>query len=196
MNLPLPPRVVPAICLACALGVGGVAGLAAADVPRLKAKVGSPVVTEFMGGCSLTCAFPWAADVAGGQDRLSMLNDARADTAWTGAKVGDRLTFRFPADLPRDLDGTPFFGVDIANGVANPLADFKKYGRVKELLLSHNGRPAFTIRLSNTWRWQRVTFDDIFLNVGDTLELEIVAVYPGEAGRGAALTEIVLQGAH
>ncbi len=178
--------------VAVSLGVG----LQAGGIPSLKARVGSPVLQEMMGGCSLTCSFPWKAESGEAQRQIAGLNDSRADTAWMGAKVGDTLTFRFPADLPRDLDGTPFYGVDVINGVIDPLADFKTYGRVKELILSHNGRPVLEIRLADRSRWQRVEFDDIYLNVGDTLSLEIASIYPGEAPNDAAITEIVLQGAH
>lgn len=181
---------------ACAALCLLVVGVRAGEVPRLKARVGSPVVQELMGGCSLTCSFPWDASAGADNRQLATLNDARADTAWTSAKIGDKLTFRFPADLPRVLNGTPFYGIDVVNGAIDPLAHFKAFGRVKELLLSHNGRALLTIRLADTYRWQRVEFDDIYLDVGDTLSLEILAIYPGKTMPTAAITEIVLQGAH
>jgi hypothetical protein len=160
----------------------------------LKARPGPPVLQELMGGCSLTCSFPWDARTGGGQSSvLTALNDSDAGTAWTAARSGDRLVFQFPKDLPRELNGTPVYGIDVANGSPGNFADF---GRVKTLRLSHNGKPLYLIHLADSRRWQKVEFDDVYLNVGDTLSLEIVDIYPGKESPGAALTEIVLQGAH
>ena len=171
------------------------AGVAVGGEPlSLKAKPGPPVLQELMGGCSLTCSFPWTARSEEGENAgLTALNDADALTAWTTARVGDRLVFQFPKNLPRELNGTPFYGVDVANGSRENFAGF---GRVKTLLLSHNGKPLYLIQLADSRRWQKVEFGDIFLNIGDTLALEIVEIYPGTKSTGAALTEIVLQGAH
>ena len=169
----------------------------AEDIPELKAKMGPPVIDELMGGCSLTCAFPWDA-IPGdsGSSKISALNDSSSLTAWTSARVGDRLVFKFPANLPRSLNGTPFYGVDIANGRIHPESGFKDLGRVKRIRLFHNGQPLYTIQLADTRRWQKTSFPDVYLNIGDTLSLEIMEVYPGKTGSTAAITEIVLQGAH
>lgn len=171
--------------------------LQAGDIPILKARVGMPVVQELMGGCSLTCSFPWSAtDEAVSSSKISALNDNDAQTAWMEAKVGEKLLFKFPANLPRELNGTPFYGIDIANGRLYPERDFKDIGRVKTIRLFHNGKPLYTVELADTRRWQHAEFDDVYLNVGDALTIEIVALYPGKAMDAAALTEIVLQGAH
>jgi hypothetical protein len=175
--------------IACLLSATGLV-----DASVLQAKTGPPVVQELMGGCSLTCSFPWNAEAS--KEKLAALNDSEAATAWTGARVGDALVFRFPKDLPRELNGTPFYGIDVANGRQRPAEEFTEYGRIKAFRLSHNGKPVHTIRLADTRRWQQVEFDDIFLNVGDTIALEILEVYPGKKFPTAALTEIVLQGAH
>jgi hypothetical protein len=170
---------------------------AAEDIPQLKAKMGLPVIDELMGGCSLTCAFPW--DVVpddSGSSKIPALNDSNSLTAWTSARVGDRLVFKFSANLPRELNGTPFYGVDIANGRIHPESSFRDLGRVKRIRLFHNGRPLYTIQLADTRRWQKTSFPDVYLNIGDTLSLEIMEVYLGKTGSTAAITEIVLQGAH
>ncbi len=167
-------------------------GLAVAS--DIRASPGPPVVQELMGGCSLTCSFPWNAEAS--NEKLAALNDSEAGTAWTGARVGDMLVFQFPKDLPRELNGTPFYGIDLANGRQRPAAAFAEYGRIKSLRLSHNGKPVHTIHWDDTRRWQQAEFDDIFLNVGDTLSLEILEIYPGTKFPTAAITEIVLQGAH
>jgi hypothetical protein len=172
------------------------ASLHAQTPPTLKAVTGLPVLQELMGGCSLTCAFPWDAASASSTRKIGALNDSDALTAWTDAHVGDKLVFKFPANLPRELNGTPFYGIDIANGRLHPEGGFTDFGRIKEFQIRHNGRVLFNIRLADTRRWQRVEFEDIYLNVGDTLTLEILQVYPGKTQPTAGITEIVLQGAH
>jgi hypothetical protein len=134
----------------------------AEDIPELKTKMGPPVIDELMGGCSLTCAFPWDA-IPGdsGSSKISALNDSSSLTAWTSARVGDRLVFKFPANLPRELNGTPFYGVDIANGRIRPESGFKDLGRVKTIRLFHNNQPLYTIQLADTRRWQKASFPDV-----------------------------------
>jgi hypothetical protein len=52
------------------------------------------------------------------------------------------------------------------------------------------------IHLADTRRWQHVTFPDVALNIGDTLAVEVLDIYAGRTESTAAITEIVLQGAH
>lgn len=172
--------------------------LHAGEVVQLKAKVGRPVVQELMGGCSLTCAFRWDAVAAGSisKGKIAALNDADSLTAWMNAHRGDTLVFKFPSNLPRELNGTPFYGIDIANGCLHPESGFKEFGRLKTIRLSHNNRPLYVIHLADTRRWQHVTFPDVYLNIGDSLAIEVLGIYPGEKEQTAAITEIVLQGAH
>ena len=172
--------------------------LGADEIPQIKATVGLPVIQELMGGCSLTCAFPWNAVVgdSSAADKIADLNDGDASTAWTGAQSGDKLVFKFPANLPQELNGTPLYGIDIVNGRLDPESGFKNFGRIKALRLFHNNRPLYTILLADSRRWQQVTFPDVYLNIGDTLALEILETYPGKMAPTAAITEIVLQGAH
>jgi hypothetical protein len=67
----------------------------AEDIPQLKAKMGSPVIDELIGGCSLTCAFPWDA-MASDLDtsKISALNDSSSLTAWTSARMGRQTGFQ------------------------------------------------------------------------------------------------------
>jgi hypothetical protein len=106
------------------------------------------------------------------------------------------LIFKFPSNLPRELNGTPFYGVDIANGRLHPESGFKEFGRIKTIRLCHNNQPQCTIHLADTRRWQHVAFPDVYLNLGDTLAIEVLDTYPGKKEQTAAITEIVLQGAH
>lgn len=169
-----------------------------AEEAQLTARIGKPVVQELMGGCSLTCAFPWqaVATPSNSAGSVAALNDTNSSTAWTNARMGDLLVFKFPPDLPRELNGTPFYGIDIANGCLHPESAFKDFGRVKTIRLLHNGHALYVIRLADTRRWQHVTFPDIYLNTGDTLAIEVLETYPGGKEPTAAISEIVLQGAH
>jgi hypothetical protein len=45
-------------------------------------------------------------------------------------------------------------------------------------------------------RWQRFAFPDIVMHSDDSMSFEILEVYPGGNGSGAAISEMVLQGAH
>jgi hypothetical protein len=172
--------------------------LHAGEGVQLKMKVGPPVIQELMGGCSLTCAFPWDAVAEGSisNSKITALNDADSLTAWMNAHIGDTLIFKFSSNLRRELNRTPFYGIDIANGCLYPESGFKEFGRLKTIRLSHNNRPLYVIHLADTRRWQHVTFPDVYLNIGDSLAIEILVIYPGERERTAAITEIVLQGGH
>ena len=182
------------------------AALLAQNLPSLQAKTGMPVLQELMGGCSLKCAFPWevyvvssgaANDKAG--HPVYTTNDDDATTAWvdeSATSVGTKLIFRFPKKLPKELEQTPFYGFDIANGLTKSESLWKSYARVKRAKLSYNGKPLYFIDFPDTRRWQQVSFDDIMIRHGDSMTLEIVEIYPGTKSQHVAITEIVLQGAH
>jgi len=173
--------------------------LAAADPQLIQAVVGHPVVQELMGGCSLRCAFPWeTAAILPGKPPVPVytLDDNDADTAWTDGVVGAKLTFQFPKKLPRELNDTPFYGFDIADGNIKSDSTFKEWGRVKKVRLFYNGRAFADIAFADTRRWQEVSFDDIMARQGDTFSMEILEVYPGSKYPTAAITELILQGAH
>jgi hypothetical protein len=55
---------------------------------------------------------------------------------------------------------------------------------------------SFYVVFGDTYRWQHVNFADIMVNQGDNMILEILDVYAGTKSPNAALTEIILQGAH
>ena len=173
--------------------------LAAADPQLIQAVVGHPVVQELMGGCSLRCAFPWeTAAILPGKPPVPVytLDDNDADTAWTDAVVGAKLTFQFPKKLPKELNDTPFYGFDIADGNIKSDSIFKQYGRVKKVRLFYNGRAFADVALADTRRWQEVSFDDIMARQGDIFSMEVLEVYPGAKYPTAAITELILQGAH
>ncbi len=177
----------------------GLPRLAAADPPLIQAVVSHPVVPELMGGCSLRCAFPWQtfATLPGqASTPVYTLDDNDKDTAWTGAVVGAKLSFVFPKKLPKELNDTPFYGFDMANGNLQTDSLFKEYGRVKKVRLFYNGRAFADVALADSRRWQEVSFDDIMARQGDVFSMQILEVYPGVKYPTAAITELILQGAH
>jgi hypothetical protein len=185
-------RLLMALCLALPC-------LAWAGPDLIQAQVGHPVVPELMGGCSLRCAFPWATfAMAPGKPQTPVytLDDNDKDTAWTDAVVGSKLFFQFPKKLPKELNDTPFYGFDFANGNIKNDELFKAYGRVKKMRLFYNGKPFADVALADTKRWQEVTFDDIMARQGDVFSVQILEIYPGAKFPAAAITEFILQGAH
>ena len=177
---------------------------ALADPPLIKAKVEEPAVQELMGGCSLKCAFGWSVELQGvpGQKPapIKVMNDDNAESAWMAPKgasgVGVKFKFVFPKKLNADLEGTPLYGLDFINGVWKTEEQWKAHGRVKKARLSYNDKVFRDLLFSDSRRWQRVSFPDIFVRSGDSMTFEILEIYPGEKGEGAAISEIVLQGAH
>jgi hypothetical protein len=175
--------------------------LPAQSLPTIKAVVGQPVLQKLMGGCSMRCAFPWttSALVTGKSPQIVYtLDDSDASTAWIDPNptIGTKLQFQFPAKLPAELNGTPFYGFDLASGVIRPLEAFKNYARIKKAKLFYNGKALYYVVFGDTYRWQHVNFEDIMANQGDSMILEILEVYPGTKSPNAAVTEIILQGAH
>jgi hypothetical protein len=167
----------------------------------LKAKVEEPVLQELMGGCSMRCAFPWTVEVAeNGKAKVTkVLNDEKADTAWTasaGNGIGVKFRLAFPKRLPGEMEGeVPFYGLDLVNGIWRSEELWRQHGRVKRARLFYNERHLGDVTFADSRRWQRVIFDDVMVRSGDVLTLEVLEVYPGDAG-GLAISEIVLQGAH
>jgi hypothetical protein len=177
----------------------------AANPAVIKARTEEPVVQELMGGCSLRCAFVWKVEVqpSGGQKFVpaAILNDESADTAWKASEgssgVGTKFKLVFPKKLHPDLEGTmPVYGLDLINGDWKTEEQWKARGRVKRVRLFYNDKPFRDLIFADSRRWQRLIFPDVMVRSGDSMTLEILEIYPGDKGDGAAITEIVLQGAH
>ena len=67
---------------------------------------------------------------------------------------------------------------------------------MKRVRLYYNGKAFCDVAFADSRRWQRLSFPDILVHSGDSMTMEILEIYPGENGAGAAITELVLQGAH
>ncbi len=188
----MPRRLILLFCLA-------LPRLASADPMLIQAVVSHPVVPELMGGCSLKCAFPWTTSaVLPGKSPVPVytLDDNDKDTSWNDGVIGAKLTFEFPKKLPKELNDTPFYGFDIADGNIKTDSSFTEYGRVKKIRLFYNGHAFADVALADTRRWQEVSFDDIMAREGDIFSIQILEVYPGSRYPTAAITELILQGAH
>jgi hypothetical protein len=179
--------------------------LIAGDLQTIKPEIGPPVIQELMGGCSLRCAFPWTVEIprAKGSGKKAIdyaTNDSDASTAWVddnpAGSIGTKLIFRFPTKLPKELQETPFYGIDVVNGFIKTEELWKQYARIKKARISYNGRPLFDLVFKDTGRWQKFNFDDLMIKSGDEMTLEILEIYPCAQDQHAAVTEIVLQGAH
>jgi hypothetical protein len=132
--------------------------------------------------------------------KTKVLNDDNAETAWTAPEgtsgVGVKFKFIFPKKLIPELEATPLYGLDFINGYWKTEELWKEHGRVKKARLYYNGKPFRDLAFADSRRWERVSFPDIEVHSGDSMTFEILEIYPGEKGEGAAISEIVLQGAH
>jgi hypothetical protein len=168
------------------------------NLPVLHAKVTHTVLQDFMGGCSLRCAFFW--ETLGGRPAKPApeLCDDDAMTGWMAPQDwrNSTITFRLPKNLPPECRDTPFYGLSFANGMIATLKDFHAHARVKTMTLSVNDKPVALLRLSDTWKWQDFHFETIRLNQGDIIALSIGEIYPGKDPEPPVITEIVLQGGH
>jgi len=132
--------------------------------------------------------------------KTKVLNDDSAETAWTApdgtSGVGVKFKFVFPKKLIPELEGTPLYGLDLINGNWKTEELWKANGRVKKARLYYNDKPFRDLTFADSRRWERISFPDIEVHSGDSMTFEILEIYPGEKGVGAAISEIVLQGAH
>lgn len=174
----------------------------AEELPILKATVGTPVVPELMGGCSMKCAFPWTVEARPAQAAKSApvttLNDNQPSPPWTNAHaIGTKITFFFPTKLPSVMeDNVPFYGFDVINGDWTNEETWKNAARVKKARFWYNGKALYTVLFADTRHWQHFSFDDIMVHSGDRMTLEILEIYPGAKAGPLAISEVVLQGAH
>ena len=176
-----------------------------ADPPTAKAKVEEPVLQELMERMLAEGGAPFLGgvelQVPGAKPAtLKVLNDDNAESAWSAADgttgVGVRFKFLFPKKLPAELQETPLYGLDFINGDWKSEELWKAHGRVKKARLYYNDKPFRDVRFAGQPALAAPVLPDILVRSGDSMTFEILEVYPGEKGSGAAISEIVLQGAH
>ena len=171
-----------------------------AGPPVIKARVEEPVLEELMGGCSLRCSIAWhveaSIDGTAKGAKIKALTDEKATQAWVApAGPTPRLRIALPAKLIPELEESPVYGIDLINGHWATEELWKHHARVKRLRIWYNDKPFRDVTISDSRRWQRITFPDIYIRSGDRLMVEILETYPG-TGAPLAISELVLQGAH
>lgn len=160
----------------------------------------------FGAGCSLACGIGWIFEASseltpesGFTYGAHNAGDIDRSTAWIegipGHGEGEILRaifFEGPAE-----GSVPFRGLTILNGYAKSDGAWESNGRVHLLEMRFNGKILYVVELIDSQQPQSVFWsEEIPVNNGDVLELEIISVYPGIRYDDTALTELVFWGAH
>jgi hypothetical protein len=116
------------------------------------------------------------------------LGDDDLGTAWVEGDEGDGagavLRFTWGGDPP----GPACDQLIVYNGYTKSEAAWKANGRVKQLAVRVDGERRFRIALADSWHEQTAELPGI--EVGQQVELEILAVYPGAEHEDTALSEL------
>jgi hypothetical protein len=210
-------RLGPLLATAMCLSAPAIAGELTALDPQLGATMnvqeGTPFPETHDGpwdpvgaGCSYYCAVERVSLTASsalppqGANRYdaASAHDSDLRTAWVeGEKdggLGKSLTLTVTGSKPTQLT--------IYNGYQKSPKHYRNNGRVKQLRLLLNGEPKALLNLSDSRAAQEFEIGNLYLpeyKYGEdaatvTIELEIVAVYPGAKWQDTAISEIVLQG--
>ena len=125
-------------------------------------------------------------------------HDSDLRTAWVegeqDAGLGKSLTLTVTGSKPNHLT--------IFNGYQKSPKHYLNNSRVKQLRLLLNGKPKALLNLSDSRAAQEFEIGNLYLPgykygeapVTVTIELEIVAVYPGAKWKDTAISEVVLRG--
>ena len=123
-------------------------------------------------------------------------HDFRITTVWVegvkGDGVGEYITYHFPGNCPR------ITGVSIHNGFVKDKKLWKKYGRVKKLLMYYNDEPYAILNLKDTRDCQNFKIGILGNEIKEgtpawSVKFEILEVYPGR-NHNTAITEIYFDG--
>ena len=157
-------------------------------------------------GCSYYCAVERVSLTASstlapqGTNRYdaARAHDSDLRTAWVegekGGGLGKSLTLIVTGSKPTHLT--------IYNGYQKSPKHYLNNGRVKQFRLLLNGEPKALLTLSDSRAAQEFEIGNLYLpeyKYGEapatvTIELEIVAVYPGAKWKDTAISEVVLRG--
>jgi hypothetical protein len=176
---------------------------AMANPSTIKAKVEEPVVEEVMGGCSLKCAFDWAAQIfvpGGRTENTRKLNDDSALTAWLAEDPKDRSGSETPDPPSEGAQNRRNRNSSLRSRSCEwllegggPLAEVRQ-GKARAPLLQRQAIPRPS-PLSIHAAGSASPSPTSLCSPGDTLTFEVLEVFPGK-GAGLAISEVVLQGAH
>ncbi len=99
-----------------------------------------------------------------------------ADNGTSG--LGVKFRFIFPKKLIAELEGTPFYGLDLINGVWKTEQEWKAHGRVKRVRLYYNDKPLCDVVFAGCRRCATLEASWIFSYIRATLmTMEILAGY-------------------
>jgi hypothetical protein len=125
------------------------------------------------------------------------IHDFRITTAWVeGSKdngQGEYIVYSFPGNCPR------ITGISIHNGYVKDKKLWRKYGRVKKLLMYYNDEPYAILKLKDIRDCQDFKVDTLGYKDKEnapnwTIKFEILEVYPGSKSQHTAITEIYFDG--
>lgn len=125
------------------------------------------------------------------------IHDFRITTAWVeGSKddgKGEYIVYSFPGNCPR------ITGISIHNGYVKDKKLWRKYGRVKKLLMYYNDEPYAILKLKDICDCQDFEVDTLGYKDKEnapnwTIKFEILEVYPGSKSQHTAITEVYFDG--
>jgi hypothetical protein len=178
-------------------------------VKVLEAVKGTPIsAVEAIAECSLGCAIAWdqkasshlpdQGKISYGVDNI----DSDVKTAWVvGGEnygIGESVTFSFSKKQFKEaqMKTVNFNGFTLVNGYTKNKRVWRENSRVKRLLIEHNGKPLYEVKLHDVMNVQDIDFKPVYLKAGDTIKVTILEVYPGDVYKDTALSVLVPMGAH
>lgn len=159
-------------------------------------------LSHFYGvGCSWYCGgvvdTVTASSALNNEYLATNVHDFRITTTWIdgsrGNGEGEFIVYSFPGDCPRITN------ISIHNGYVKNKKLWKKYGRVKKLLMYYNNEPYAILNLKDCRDYQNFEVGTLGFKHKQnasawTLKFEIIEVYPGKKSRHTAITEIYFDG--
>jgi hypothetical protein len=183
--------------------------LAVQGVKVLEASKGTPLAeVETIGECSLGCAIGWdltASSHIPDQGKVSYRVenlDGDGKKAWVvGGKnygIGESVTFSFTRKHFKvaRMKTVNFNGFTVVNGYAKNKKVWRENSRVKRLLIEHNDKPLYEVKLHDSMNVQDIDFTPFYIKAGDTVKVTILDVYSGDKFKDTALSVLIPMGAH
>lgn len=163
---------------------------------------------ESIGECSLGCAIGWdltASSHLPDQGKVSYrVENLQGDgkQAWVvGGEnygIGESVFFSFTRKHFKvaQMKSVNFNGFTVVNGYAKNKKVWRENSRVKRLLIEHNNKPLYEVKLHDTMNVQDIDFKPFYIKAGDKVKVTILDVYPGERFKDTALSVLIPMGAH
>lgn len=183
--------------------------MAAQGITVVEASKGIPLSEEeAIGECSLGCAIGW--DLAASSHlpdqgkisyRVENLNGSGKQAWVVGGEnygIGESVTFSFTRKHFKvaQMKSVNFNGFTLVNGYAKNKKVWRENSRVKRLLIEHNNKPLYEVKLHDSMNVQDIDFKPFYIKAGDTVRVTILEVYPGDKFKDTALSLLIPMGAH